>query len=497
MRPHTASIEEWVAQDWPDALRHHRPGAFRRAGFRAAPEEPGSLRQDFAGLLTLLSVVAMLTVSDHLLTWMGNHYTVPGGNVLEKLHPSTYLLYLAFLALTLPVNPARYVAALAAAKPALIAYAAAMAVIMAYCTWRFGISGAAFINESLMMPAVLAMTMYGLPHAWRRRIFLVALTLLLVDAAIGLVEYALKARLIPYFISGKPHEEPIFRATSLLGHPLKNAAVLATFLCVFEVVRQPAILAVFGTVLISLSLLAFGSRTAFVVCLGIGALVVMILSLRALKRENFSYPKLIAILMLLLSAPLALGLLYLIFGERSRIAQTLFWDASAESRLLAFKVFDRVTPAEIFFGIGPEGIERVLTQLKSTTTLTDIENVWILLLLNFGLLSWTLFVLAFGWLMLTLLKGAPMGAKAAAVVFVVMSSATNSLAVKDSSLVLLVVAVMGAASYARLAQGYRPSAARAGGSNSRRGFSGSFGTTAPSPSVSASPRAAAMPNRSA
>ncbi len=486
-----------MAQDWPDALRHQRLRAPERAPPRAAAE-PVPLRQDFAGLLTLLAVVVMLTVSDHLLTWIGNHYTTPGGNVLEKLHPSTYLLYLAFLALTLPVNPARYVAALAAAKPALIVYAAAMAVIMAYCTWRFGISGAAFINESLMMPAILAMTMYGLPHAWRRRIFLAALSLLLLNAAIGLVEYALKARLIPYFISGKPHEEPIFRATALLGHPLKNAAVLATFLCVFEVIRQPPLLAAFGTVLIALSLLAFGSRTAFAVCLGIGALAVVILSLRALKRENFSYPKLIGILMTILAAPLALGILYLIFGERSRIAQTLFWDTSAESRLLAFRVFDRVTPAEIFFGIGPEGIERVLAYMKSMTTLTDIENVWILLLLNFGLMSWTIFVFAFGWLMLTLLKGAPMGAKAATVVFVVMSSATNSLAVKDSSLVLLVVAVMGAASYARLAQGrYSPRAESAGGSNSRRGFAGSFGTTVPSPRVSASPRAVAMPNRSA
>lgn len=494
---HTASIEEWIAADWHAALDNQRIRP-HNVGYAQAD----SPRQDFAGVIALAAVVVMLTVSDHLLTWIGNHYTTPGGNVLEKLHPSTYLLYLAFAVLTVPVNPARYVAALAAARPALVVYTAAMVGLMAYCTWRFGISGAAFINESLMMPAIMAMVLYGLPHTWRRRIFLVAIALLLLDAAIGIVEYATKSRLIPYFISGKPHEEPIFRSTALLGHPLKNASVLAMFLCTFAVIRHHLGLAIVGSALVTLSLLAFGSRTAFVLCAAVGGLAMLVLVMQSFRSENFSYPKMLGIAMLALTAPMAGGVLYLIFGEESRIAQTLFWDASAESRLLAFRVFDYVTPGELVFGIGPEGIERILTHLKQFTTLTDIENAWILLLLNFGLMCWALFVLAFGWMLLTLLKGAPMPVKAAALVFMVMASSNNSLAVKDSSLVLLVVAVMGAASYARLAarepaNGYSPSAAMAGGSNSRNGLPRSRGAVMPSGKFTTSPRPVAMPNRSA
>ncbi len=490
---HTASIEEWVAADWRDALSNQRVRPHNLAYAQQV-----SPRQDLAGAIALAAVVLLLTVSDHLLTWVGHHYTMPGGNVLEKLHPATYFIYLAFLVLAVPVNPARYITAMAGAHPAMVVHAAAMVLIMAYCTWRFGISGAAFINESLMMPAVMAMALYGLPHTWRRRIFLVAIALVMLDAAIGLVEYAVKARLIPYFISGKPHEEPIFRSTSILGHPLKNAAVLAMFLCTFAVIKHHLALAIVGSALVTLSLLAFGSRTAFVLCAAVGGISALVLSFRAFRSENFSYGKVLGMCMLLLAVPLAAGVLYAIFGAESRIAQTLFWDASAESRLLAFRVFERVTPAEIVFGIGPDGIDRVLTHLKQFTTLTDIENAWILLLLNFGLICWLMFVVSFGWMIAAMLRGAPLPVTAAVLVFMVMASSNNSLAVKDSSLVLLVVAVMGAASYARLAASrYSPRAASAGGSNSRTGLAGSRGTAMPSGRFATSPRAMAIPNRSA
>ena len=79
-RLHTASIEQWIAEDWHDALRHQRARPVRPAdaqGGRAA-----SPRQEIAGAIALLAVIVMLTVSDNFLTWIGHHYTVPGGGVL-------------------------------------------------------------------------------------------------------------------------------------------------------------------------------------------------------------------------------------------------------------------------------------------------------------------------------------------------------------------------------------------------------------------------------
>jgi hypothetical protein len=443
---------------------------------------PGSARQTAAGVLALTAVVAMLAMSDSFLFWVGINYTAPGGNLVGKLHPSSYLALLAFLCATLPVNPVRYLGALARARPAVVAYAAVTIGIMAYCTSRFGISGAAFINETLFVPAVLAMTLFALPLAWRRRIFLVALSLVALDAAIGLAEFASKQRAIPYFISGELHVEPQFRATSLMGHPLKNATIVATFLCLLPVLHRHRAMAVLAGAVMALSLLAFGSRTAFGVCGLVGAIALARWYLVGLMRRQFSYAMLTGIGFMALTAPLAAIALTLAFGRQSRIFEALNWDPSAQSRTLVLRAFDRLSPSDLLFGLGPDGIGRVLEHLRAFTILTDIENFWVLLLLNFGLICWVLFVLGFGWLVASLLRGAPAAAKVATLVFFIMISSNNSLAVKDSSLSLFVVAAIGAAAYARLADpGYRPSAAIAAGSNARRGSLGSRGVTAPSP----------------
>jgi len=183
-----------------------------------------------------------------------------------------------------------------------------------------------------------------------------------------------------------------------------------------------------------------------------------------------------------LVTPVAAVVVMLFLGQQSRIFETLRWDPSAQSRTMVLRAFDRLSMPELLFGLGPDGIGRVMEHLRSFTILTDIENFWVLLLLNFGLICWVLFVLAFGWLVWSLLSGAPAAAKVATLVFFIMVSSNNSLAVKDSSLSLFVVAMMGAAAYARLADpAYTPSAAIAAASKARRGFFASRGTTAPSP----------------
>lgn len=477
---------------WDPAGAHWRPGnhgmtsSGRRIGAEAIriPEAlaPKTWRKEFAGATLLLAVVAMLTLSDSFLFWIGVNYAAPGGNVLAKLHPSTYLQILAFLTATVPLNPVTYMAAITRAHPSLTIHGLVMVLTMAYCTWRFGISGAAFINDSLLMPVVLAMTLYALPLAWRRRIFIVAIALVTLDSAIGIVEFMTRSRLIPYYINGLPHEEPLFRATSLMGHPLKNAAIVATFLCVLPVLRDHRFAAATAAAVMAVSLLAFGSRTAFMVCGAIGALWLAIWYVRALVRREFSYIKLAGVSFLVLLGPVAVGIVLLALGPESRIFENLFWDTSAQARTLAFKVFERVTLPELLFGLGPEGIVRAINYLKTFTTLTDIENFWILLLLNFGLINWLLFLFSFGGLLLHLLRGGPVPVKIAVIVFLIMASSNNSLAVKDNSLCLLMILVIGANAYAKLAERrYSPSAASAPGSNSRRGFAGSRGTMAPSP----------------
>lgn len=477
---------------WDPAGAHWRPGNHSTtssgtrsvAGTVRIPDAltPKTWRKEFAGSATLLAVIAMLTLSDSFLFWIGVNYTAPGGSFVVKLHPGTYLQILAFLTATVPLNPVTYLAAITRAHPSLTLHGIVMVVTMAYCTWRFGVSGAAFINDSLLMPVIMAMTLYALPLTWRRRIFIVAIALVTLDSAIGIVEFMTKSRVIPYFINGKLHEEPQFRATALMGHPLKNASIVAMFLCVLPVLRDHRFVAVIAGMVMGLSLLAFGSRTAFLVCGGVGAVWAAVWYLRALIRREFSYVKLMGVSFLVVLVPIVAGGVLAVLGQDSRIFENLFWDTSAQARTLAFKVFDRVSLPELLFGLGPEGIIRAIEYLKTFTTLTDIENFWILLLLNFGLICWLLFVFSFGSLLLHMLRGSPVPVKIAVVVFLIMASSNNSLAVKDNSLSLLMILVIGASAYATLAERRQiPSAASAPGSNSRLGLAGSRGTMAPSP----------------
>ncbi|MCC7047360.1 MAG: hypothetical protein IT562_11680 [Alphaproteobacteria bacterium] len=461
-------------------IRQH--SVFADSGRALVAPRAGVSRQTVAGMLATAAVAAMLTISDSFLYWIGVNYTAPGGSLLGKLHPGSYLVMMAFLAATLPVNPVRYLGALARTHPSIVVYALVTVGIMAYCTARFGISGAAFINETLFAPALLAMTLFALPQTWRRRVFLVALSLVALDAVIGLVEFMTRQRLVPYFISGELHVEPQFRATSLMGHPLKNATIIATFLCLLPVLRHHRAMAVTTGLAMALSLLAFGSRTAFAICLLVGAIALARWYLVGLMRRQFSYAMLTGVGFMALVTPVAAIIVMLFLGQQSRIFETLKWDPSAQSRTLVLRAFDRLSMQDFLFGLGPDGIGRVMEHLRSFTILTDIENFWVLLLLNFGLICWVLFVLAFGWLVWSLLRGAPAAAKVATLVFFIMISSNNSLAVKDSSLSLFVVAMMGAAAYARLADpAYKPSTASAAASNTRRGFFASRGTTAPSP----------------
>lgn len=471
--------------------------AIERPSPRAA-SRPATLHKEVAGLLALLGVVAMLTLSDSCLYWFGVNYTAPGGGLVGKLHPGSYLLLLAFLAATLPVNPARYIRALGSTHPAIPIYALVVIGVMLYCTLRFGVSGAAFINETLFVPAILAMTLFALPLAWRRRIFLAALALVALDSAIGLAEFATRQRLIPYFISGQLHVEPQFRATALLGHPLKNATIVATFLCLLPVLEHHRVAAALAGLTMGFSLLAFGSRLAFGLCGLIAALALVRWYVTGVLRRRFSYLVLTGATFLVLALALVGALAVAFLGQGSRIFQTLSWDPSAQSRTLVLRAFDHVSGDQLLFGVGPDGIGQILDYLKSYTILTDIENFWVLLMLNFGLLAFLLFVLALAGMLATMLRGASAPVKIASLVFVVMTSSNNSLAVKDSSLSLLIAGVMGAAAYARLADPrYRPSAASAPGSNTRLGFARSRGTTAPSARYSTSSTPVATPNRSA
>jgi len=399
--------------------------------------------------LAALGLGLYLLLSDNLLVTLGIPYNVPGGAFPFKIHPGTYCIALGFV-LLLRGNPWRQLCELFRLSPPLTSLALTTTVIMVYAAIQFGTSGTGFFIDTLLAPTLLGLLLLRAPVAQRQTLFWVALVLLSLNAVVGIGEALAGKRLTPYMAGGEVLVEDFFRATSLGGHPLGNA--LRTSVMLFAALILPLNLRVPLILLFTIALLAFGSRAALAISGLLLALWAGARFMSDLNARRIEPPLALGVAALALLAPVVLVAIAAQLGLGERIVHEFRWDDSAQSRLLAFKIFDYASPQELLWGMGPARIEWSLDQLKHSTILNDIENFWILLLLQVGIIP---FLFLAGALLSTLASLAwrqPMPLRLAVLVFLVLTSSNNSLATKSQSLAILVAIMLGAAAVARCQQ---------------------------------------------
>ena len=404
-----------------------------------------------AALLAFAGIALGLLVSESLLFTLGIPYTVPGGSYVWKVHPGSYLLMLAFVVLAVPANPVRLVVGSAREVPALGFYAVTVLGLFVYLTVDYGFGGSAFVLETLLMPVVAALILLNLPPEQRARLFAAVVVLVTVNALIGIAEAVGQQRLVPYYASGELVYERHFRATALIGHPLDNALITAMvlFATVLTVRRRP-LLAVPALGVQAVALLAFGSRVAFVVAGLVGGVWVLAWTARALLRARGNVRSAVGHSLVLLLIPLLAAAAVLGLGLGERIFSSFFLDASARTRLIALKALSLVDTPELWFGIGPLGVERLLHLMRRIESLSDaIENFWILWVLDFGLIGFVPLAAALLWLIWSLVRRAPAPLWVAAATFLTVASSNNSLGAKDRALVVLMVVLIGGTAWHR------------------------------------------------
>lgn len=403
-----------------------------------------------AAFLLFVGITLYATVSSSLLVTLGIPYDIPGGNFLFKIHPGTYVLALAYLAALLPGNPIGALIADLARFPAWLFYGVTVFLLIGYSALMFGVSEAAFIPETLLVPLIVAGLMSHLPLATRAHAFLWTIALLAINSIIAIGEGLTKTHLVPYLITGKLVYEEVFRATALGGHPLANALVTVTFMFAATLLlRRAKILGVSIILLFGLALLAFGGRVAFVVAVFIGSLWLFVHLIRTIADpEAGATRKLGAVILSVVVLAAGISLI-VASGLGGRIFQGFQMDASARSRIALFDVFSLVDGIEFLFGVGPDGIEQLMRTLRFTSGLSaTIENFWVLWIVNFGAIGFVAVTITLFWFFRTLLRGAPTAILLSALVFLVTASGNNSLATKNKGLAYLVLAIMGGAAYA-------------------------------------------------
>lgn len=396
--------------------------------------------------LTFAGIITYFLVSGMFLDSHGWPYSLAGSAVPLKIHPGSYLILSAFAVLLTRDNPIFVLGRLASRQPADFGYLVTMVGLILYTIARFGTAGSAFLVDLHVIPALAGLLLGRMRPGRLRFLFVLAVALLTLNAFIGIIEYATRSRLVPFTVDGKPVLELHFRSTSLLGFPLQNALMTSVALLSLPVLRdRPRFLAAAGLIL-AVAFIPFGGRSALATTALIGALVIPVWALRHLAGRNYGYGQLLGGLLVGLMALGAIALA-LTLGSDTRAFSGLRWDESANTRIIGLRILDTLTPLDVVFGIGPQQILERSKVLADYYGIIGLENSWLQLMLIFGLLG-LLFMLAalFTWLR-EMLRGGPPSAYVATLAYLVIASTNNTLAAKDSSLLFLVVLVMGARAY--------------------------------------------------
>ena len=221
-----------------------------------------------------------------------------------------------------------------------------------------------------------------------------ALTALIIwfvafNAAIGVCERLAGVNL---FVFPNMGGVEYFRATALMGHPLENAFITSSIMFLVPAMPWTALRKFAVLAICMAGILAFGARSSFATTLiarRSGA--VSFFASRALLRGEMRISTMAA-------APW-IGLLTLGSGIGStfgtslgeRIVQLAKFDASAQTRLDVFKLFDYLSPSQLLYGVD---LPRLNFLIKTYKDVSIIENCWIGLLLMLGAILFVVFALS-------------------------------------------------------------------------------------------------------
>lgn len=389
------------------------------------------------------AVGARLLVSSYLLLELGIRYQVPGGGFLVKLHPGTYLLLLAFLALLAGerANPLGVVMGMLRARPGIALYAAATLAFLGYSGLRYGPSGAAFIIDTLLTPALAVMILDRLGQAAARRLLALLVAFIVVNSLVALGEAVTHRRLLPLVSEGVPLYIDPFRASALIGHPLQNSIHTATNMFIVLAAGWRAGVRWALVTLMMLALLTFGSRAALFTTVIALALYAAMTAAELAARRRLSYLGITGGLALIGLALPVFAVVVVEYELGERILRHLRWDDSAEVRLASLSAFDLITPEQLLFGISPQSIATLLHRLNIDPNFEAIENPWVLLILQMGLVMFVPFVMALLGFVWSIGRGAPLAAKISLAVFLIIASTNNSFAGKSPVLLIQFLAV--------------------------------------------------------
>lgn len=402
------------------------------------------LSRELAWYLLVLAVVAYMVLSGQVLLRLGIPYDAPYGPPIAKLHPGTYCLLLAwFLAILSHGNPVRVFAGQMARHRLFATYFACMVVVLVWVLLRHGASGAAFIVESLWTPAIAAFVLYLLDRDKHRQIVQIVIVLLACNAALALLEAVFRMRLVPPPLAvGDSFSQPYFRASALLGHPLHNTMITVSLLPAVSLLPWSLAQRLSVALLLALAILTFGGRASLLIGGSFYGAYVLFRGAAGIVRGRFSYLQLTGgSLAVMLGVTGVVGFVAG-SGLGARIFDNMKLDSSAGVRIRVWDAFNYLSSDDFWLGISPAQIDHISLRMGLDPAYEAIENFWIYLFMQFGIIGFMPFLIGLACLLVVLWKAANSPMRVAVLVYFLVASAANTLAAKTISLLLLTIVVV-------------------------------------------------------
>lgn len=390
-------------------------------------------------LLLLLAVIATFMLSSAMLTNWKIHYVTAGGSFYEKLHPATYLTFLAFgLLLLRNADPVGEIDRMFSGSKLILVYLGCWSLLLV----QMFVLARPFtvIIDTFLLPVVLCLAIWQLTPTQRKPLIWATHLTILLNVCLGYYEYFSGHRLIPLTL-GDVLVVGEWRSSALLGHPLTASGLVGGY--VLALVLRPALcpIAMLRVALIAFclgSLMAFGGRTALVTVLLVLGFVAANGAWLIARGRRVSLPAVIAALCLIFIA--AAGI-FAAFDLGIFDKMLLRFSSDKGSALARFATFDLLSHfdwQELVLGPNPTRVNALQAQLGLNY---GIENFWISCVVQFGLIHTILLTIGLICLFVEILKRASPAAWAIVLLILVIAASSVSFSSKNIQLAQFIILI--------------------------------------------------------
>jgi len=392
------------------------------------------------GALLVLCLLLLFGVSHLMLSQAGLHYETPGGSIIEKVHPATWLA-LALLAASVLArgHPLAWLDHVFVHHKGLLIFFATWLVLLWHLVMNQHLPFTQLI-DTFILPMVLVLLLERAGAAQMRHMARAIHGVMAANALLGMFEVASGWHLTPLII-GDLVQTDDWRATALMGHPLNNAAITAHYVIALALgggrdVPGPLRIGLFVLNLAALN--AFGGRVAFVLALAILAIIGLWRAYGVMAGRRFSARSAMLVSIAMPVAIAALVALYDAGAFDQFLARFVSDKGSAEARMIMLELFRAIPERDIIFG--PQA-QQVAAMMR-TEGLVGLESFWVAFILSYGLAVSVIFfagLFAFLW---DLVRSSSPAAIWTVTFFLLEGSTSVSVSAKTTTLAMAVALAM-------------------------------------------------------